>query len=102
MQVPEEQPKDETARIGTAEDHLAHLLTPADLEKPWFMTFFKSVKEAIHPPKLPPLEVTSKPVPLKEIKIYAGNEATAGLSSLAIHVGAVALLFFLGSLKPVQ
>jgi protein TonB len=66
------------------------------------MTVFKSIKEAINPPKLPPLEVTSKPVDLKEIKIYAGNEAKAGLSSLAIHVGVVALMFFLGSLKPVQ
>jgi protein TonB len=93
---------EETAPIGKPEDHLEHLLTPRDLEKPWFMTVFKSIKEAINPPKLPPLEVTSKPVDLKEIKIYAGNEAKAGLSSLAIHVGVVALMFFLGSLKPVQ
>jgi protein TonB len=92
----------ETAPIGTPEDHLAHLLPPADLEKPWFMTFFKSVKEAIHPPKLPPLEVTSKPVPLKEIKIYAGNESKAAFGSLLIHFGAIALMLFLGSLKPVQ
>jgi TonB family protein len=93
---------EETAPIGKPEDHLEHLLTPRDLEKPWFMTVFKSVKEVINPPKLPPLEVTSKPVDLKEIKIYAGNEAKAGISSLAIHVGVVALMFFLGSLKPVQ
>ena len=93
---------EETAPIGKPEDHLEHLLTPRDLEKPWFMTVFTSIKEAINPPKLPPLEVTSKPVDLKEIKIYAGNEAKAGLSSLAIHVGVVALMFFLGSLKPVQ
>jgi protein TonB len=97
--VPDQQEKDQTAPI---KDHLEYLLPPADLEKPWFMTFYKSVKEAINPPKLPPLEITSKPVPLKEIKIYAGNEAKAGLSSLAIHVSVVALMFFLGSLKPVQ
>jgi TonB family protein len=66
------------------------------------MTFVKNVKEAINPPKLPPLEVTSKPVPLKEIKIYAGNEAKAGITSLAIHVSVIALMLFLGSLKPVQ
>ncbi len=100
--MPEQQKPENNPEQHKPEDHLERLLTPRDLEKPWFMTFFKSVKEAINPPKLPPLEITSKPVPLKEIKIYAGNEATAGLSSLAIHVGAVALLFFLGSLKPVQ
>lgn len=34
--------------------------------------------------------------------MYAGNEARAGLSSLAIHAAMVALALFLGSLKPVQ
>jgi TonB family protein len=100
--VPEQQKPENNPEQYKPEDHLERLLTPAGLEKPWFMTVFKGLKEAINPPKLPPLEVTSKPVPLKEIKIYAGNEATAGITSLAIHVGAVALLFFLGSLKPVQ
>jgi protein TonB len=34
--------------------------------------------------------------------MYAGNEAKAGLSSLALHAAMVALALFLGSLKPVQ
>ena len=34
--------------------------------------------------------------------MYAGNEARAGLSSLAIHAAMVALMLFLGSLKGVQ
>jgi periplasmic protein TonB len=34
--------------------------------------------------------------------MYGGNEARAGLSSLAIHAAMVALALFLGSLKPVQ
>jgi len=88
--------------VEDPEVHLQNLLMPAEIDRPWFFTFFKNVKEAIHPPKLPPLEVTSKPVPIHEVKIYAGNEATAGLSSLMIHVGAIALLLFLGSLKSVQ
>jgi protein TonB len=84
------------------EDHLAHLLPPASIEKPWFLEIFKNIKELISPPKLPPLEVTSKPVPIHEIQIYAGNEAKSGILSLAIHVGVIALLVFIGSLKPVQ
>jgi len=84
------------------EDHLAHLLPPASIEKPWFLEIFKNIKELISPPKLPPLEITSKPVPITEIKIYAGNEAKSGFLSLAIHVGVIALLIFIGSLKPVQ
>src|SRR5438132_13728160 len=59
--------------------------------------------ELINPPKLPPLEVTSKPVPVEELwGAYAGNETRAGISSLLIHVGVVALILFIGSLKPVQ
>ena len=34
--------------------------------------------------------------------MYAGNETRAGLTSLAIHAGMIALLLFLGSLKTVQ
>src|SRR5678815_4578696 len=84
------------------DDHLAHLLPPASIEKPWFLDIFKNIKELISPPKLPPLEITSKPVQLEEIKIYAGNEAKAGITSLAIHVGVIALLLIVASLKPVQ
>lgn len=90
---------------ATAEDpdvHLQHLLTPAGLDAPWFKTIFQSIKELIHPPVLPPLEITSKPVPMEELTIYGGNETKAGLGSVVIHVTVVALLFFLGSLKPVQ
>ncbi|SRR5579884_327695 len=86
--------------------HLQRLLAPQELEYPWYRTVIQSIKEVIHPPKLPPLEVTSKPVDPRELKgltgLYAGNETKAGLGSLLIHVGVVALLFFISSLKPVQ
>ncbi len=83
--------------------HLEHLLTPASLDVPWYRTFFKTVKEAINPPKLPPLEVTSKPVEVEEMwGWYHGNETKSGLYSLLIHVGVVLLILWIGSLKPVQ
>ncbi len=84
--------------------HLARLLAPEEL--PWYKTFAQNVKDLISPPKLPPLEVTSKPVDPKELQglwgLYSGNESKAGVTSLLIHVGVVALMFFLASLKPVQ
>jgi protein TonB len=43
------------------DDNLSHLLLN-QLEDPWYRTLIKSVKELINPPKLPPLELTSKPV----------------------------------------
>ena len=102
MKAPDEIVTGGSSPADDPDIHLQHLLAPQDLERPWFLTVFKSIKETIRPPKLPPLVLTSKPVPIKEIKIYAGNEAKAGISSLLIHVGVITLLVFIGSLKPVQ
>jgi periplasmic protein TonB len=84
-----------------ADIHLQRLLA-AD-EEPFFRSLFRNVKEFINPPKLPPLEVTSKPVPVKEIwGFYGGQEKRAGVTSVAIHVGVVALLLIIGTNKTVQ
>ena len=83
--------------------HLQHFLVPETIELPWYKGAFQGIKELINPPKLPPLEVTSKPVDLPSLKgLYGGHETTAGLSSVVVHVAVVALLLFVGSLKPVQ
>ena len=66
------------------------------------MDIFHNLKDLISPPKLPPLELTSTPVPMSEIKIYAGNEAKAGFTSLAVHIGVVLLVLFVATLRPVQ
>lgn len=98
--VPE--PVNAPVPVDDPDIHLQHLLTPAELDLPWFLTIFKAVKELINPPKLPPLEITSKPVPIQELTIYGGNETKAGLGSVLIHVGVIALLLIIGSIKPVQ
>lgn len=85
------------------ENHLERLLIPASVDLPWYKGIVISVKELIHPPKLPPLEVTSKPVKLASLKgLYGGHETTVGLGSVIVHVAVVALLLFAGTLKPVQ
>jgi protein TonB len=84
-----------------ADIHLDRLLA-AD-EEPFFRSLIRNVKEFINPPKLPPLEVTSKPVPVKEIwGFYGGQEKQAGITSVAVHVGVVALLLLIGTNKTVQ
>ncbi len=83
--------------------HLARLLAPQDVETPWYRSIYHSIKEAIHPPKLPPLELTSKPVEVKDIwGFYGGQEKRAGLTSMLIHGGVIALLFIIGTNKQVQ
>jgi TonB family protein len=84
------------------EIHLQRLLA-ADVEEPFFRSLIRNVKELIHPPKLPPLEVTSKPVPVKDIwGSYGGQGKRAGATSIMIHVGVVALLFLVGTNKVIQ
>ena len=51
---------------GSADDHLSHLLVEG-MEEPWYRSFVRNVKETFNPPKLPPLEITSKPVAVKDI-----------------------------------
>jgi len=83
--------------------HLRRLLIQSDYEAPWYKTIIPAIKELINPPKLPPLEITSKPVEVKnEWGMYKGNESKAGVLSLAGHIAVIALLLWLSSLKPVQ
>lgn len=86
---------------SSADLHLERLLAAG--EEPFYRTFWKDLKEFVHPVKLPPLEVTSKPVPVKEIwGFYGGQEKRAGLSSMLIHVTVLGLLFLIGTNKAVQ
>lgn len=82
--------------------HLQRLLAE-QIEVPWYKSLIRNVRETLHPPKLPPLEVTSKPVPVKEIwGFYSGQEKTAGLSSVLIHASVVAVLFVISTNPAVQ
>jgi len=81
-------------------DHLSLLVPETGI--PWYKSFVANIKEVIHPTELPPLEVTSKPIPVKNIWGDSKNTRTAGLSSVLIHGGAIALLILLGTNAKVQ
>jgi hypothetical protein len=86
-----------------ADIHLQHFLVPESIEIPWYKSIGQGIKELINPPKLPPLEVTSKPVAHREFEGPVRRPRNhAGIGSVVIHVVVVALLLFVGSLKPVQ
>jgi TonB family protein len=88
---------------GQAENpdiHLQRLLAP---DVPWYKGFIQNVKDLVHPKKLPPLEVTSKPAEVQEMwGLYSGNETRAGLTSMMIHVAVIGLIVWVSTLKPVQ
>ncbi len=81
------------------DEHLNRLLL---VEEPGLRRFYRNVKETIFPPKLPPLEVTSKPVAVKDIwgDYRYGKQAAAG--STILHVVAVVLVFAMATNKHVQ
>jgi TonB family protein len=90
-----------TPVAATAEDHLARLLPP-ETQVPWYRSFLNNLRDTLFPPKLPPLEVTSKPVAVKDIWGDYRYGKQAGLTSALIHGLAVVLLFTAASSPVVQ
>jgi protein TonB len=84
-----------------AEDNLSRLLIE-DVETPWYKSFVANIKDLVRPEKLPPLEVTSKPVAVKDIWGDSSNKGKAGTTSLLVHISGIALLLALGTSKAVQ
>jgi len=84
-----------------ADDHLSRLLV-SQVEEPWYRSFFRNIKETFNPPKLPPLEVTSKPVAVKDIWGLYGRQKKSFMMSTGFQIGVVVLLFTVFSSKVVQ
>lgn len=83
------------------DDHLSRLLL-TKTEEPLYKTLLRDLKELIHPPKLPPLEVTSQPVAVQEIWGLYGRQKKSFLMSTGVQVAAVMLIFTVLSSKTVQ
>ena len=83
------------------DDHLDHMLAP-ELETPWFKSLIQNLRDVIQPVQLPPLQVTSKPVAVKEIWGLYGRNKRSSAYSLGIHFAVVVLLFTALSSKAVQ
>lgn len=84
-----------------ANDHLSRLLV-SEVEEPWYRSFIQNVKEFVNPPKLPPLELTSKPVAVKDIWGLYGRQGKSFMMSTGFQVLVVGLVVWAGMTKPVQ
>ena len=51
----------EHQELVQSDAHLDRLLVATDLEEPWYKSVVRGIRETFNPPKLPPLELTSKP-----------------------------------------
>src|SRR5262245_65033600 len=86
---------------NTPDDHLSRLL-PLDVEEPWYKSFITNIKEAINPPKLPPLEVTSQPVAVKDIWGLYGRQKKSFMMSTGFQICFVTAVLLISTNKAVQ
>lgn len=82
-------------------DHLDRLLV-SEVETPWYKSFVDNIRELVSPKPLPPLEVTSQPVAVKDIWSDTGNKKYAGLTSMIVHGVGIAVLVVVGTSEPAQ
>ena len=87
--------------MPNADDHLSRLLV-TEVEEPWYRSLIQNLKDTFNPPKLPPLELTSKPVAVKDIWGLYGRDKKSFMMSTGFQIGVVALLFTVFSAKVVQ
>jgi periplasmic protein TonB len=87
----------ETGSVANStEDHaLDALLGKAFDEKPIWSTLFESVRDVLFPPKLPPLELTSTPIPVPDRMAVKANPWAIGISS-AFNLALLLLAIFFG------
>lgn len=76
-----------------ASDHLARLLLPA-LEAPWYRSLWSGVRELFQPAP-PPLDITSKPVLVRNIWGQYGRQKKSWLLSVALQSAVVVVVFAL-------
>ena len=90
------------AAVGDTDSHLDRLLAPATLDVPWYRSLAQGIRELFCPERLPPLDVTSQPIPVKNIWGLYGRQKKSWMFSTGFQVCVVALLFALGTNKAVQ
>jgi len=72
-----------------------------DLE-PTYRVFFRNLRDLISPPKLPPLKLTSKPVPVRPLWAKRREYSTAQMVSAGVHVVIAVLVIWPFAKKIVQ
>src|SRR5258707_5290381 len=74
------------------EPELQLLLQNQTLDEPLWKSLFRNIDEFFFPKKLPPLVLTSKPVPVRDIWGFYNYKGRGAFGSTVIHVLAVALI----------
>ena len=78
------------------------MLIPDPLETPRYRVFLQNLRDLFRPSNLPPLEVTSQPVAVKDIWGLYGRQKRSFLMSAGLQSAAVILVFTAASSPVVQ
>ena len=81
-----------------ASDHLGRLLLPVALDLPWYRSLWSGVRDLFQPAP-PPLDLTSRPVLVKNIWGQYGRQKKSWVMSVAMQ-SAVVVLVFTAALTP--
>ena len=81
---------------GYPDIHLQRLMAPQNLDLPWYRSLYFNLRELIHPPRLPPLEVTSRPVVVKDIWGLYGRQKKSFVMSAGFQAALVAVVALMG------
>lgn len=73
-------------RTVQSDSHLDNLLIATNIELPWYKSVFKNIGEALNPPKLPPLELTSKPLEGSEMAALGEDLEQPWFKSLVSNI----------------
>ncbi len=74
------------------EPELHLLLTNQTLDEPLWKSLFRNIDDYFFPKKLPPLLLTSKPIPVRDIWGFYNYKGRGAAGSTVIHVLALALI----------
>ena len=70
-----------------------HLLLPKDtLDQGLLTSLFQNLDDFFFPKKLPPLHLTSKPIPVRDIWGFYNYKKNGVLSSTVLHIVALAII----------
>jgi len=87
---------DQAAGNPATGHELDALLGKAFVEKPIWVELYESVRDVFFPVKLPPLELTSKPIPVPDRMAVKANPLAIGISSTVNLTILLLILFFVG------
>jgi protein TonB len=87
-------PQTEGSFRRTQEPELNLLLSAEKLDEPLWRSLARQVHEKLYPEKLPPLQLTSRPVKVKEIWGDYDYKKRSAVGSTVVHVAVVGALIF--------